>query len=58
MLISADGMATNAIEHKTGKSKTCMWRWQERFASAGANGLLRGKTQLPSIAPLPPESAK
>jgi hypothetical protein len=30
--------------HRTGKSKTAVWRWQERFASEGVDGLLRDKT--------------
>ncbi len=25
---------------ETGKSKTCVWRWQERFAAEGVDGLL------------------
>jgi hypothetical protein len=25
----------------TGKSKTCVWRWQERFANEGVDGLLQ-----------------
>ena len=24
---------------RTGKSKTCVWRWQERFIEEGFNGL-------------------
>ena len=38
----------------TGKSKTCVWRWQERFMAAGVDGLLRDKTRPPGIAPLKP----
>ena len=30
---------------ETGKSKTCVWRWQERFAAEGVAGLLRDKTR-------------
>jgi hypothetical protein len=26
---------------ETGKSKTCVWRWQERFASEGVKVSLR-----------------
>jgi transposase len=33
----------------TGKSKTCVWRWQERFMSEGVAGLLREKTRPPGI---------
>ncbi len=31
VLLSADGVGTNEIMRQTGKSKTCVWRWQERF---------------------------
>ena len=31
VLLSADGVGTNAIMRQTGTSKTCVWRWQERF---------------------------
>ncbi|OAP41629.1 hypothetical protein ATB98_21340 [Sinorhizobium saheli] len=37
---------------QTGKSKTCVWRWQERFATEGFEGLLRDKTRPSRIAPL------
>jgi len=30
---------------RTGKSKTCVWRWQERFMQEGYDGLLRDKTR-------------
>ena len=33
ILLSADGLGTAAIMRRTGKSKTCVWRWQERFMS-------------------------
>ncbi len=50
VLLSAEGVGTNAIMRETGKSKTCVWRWQERFASEGVKGLLRDKTR-PSRVP-------
>jgi hypothetical protein len=31
VLLSADGVGTHEIMRRTGKSKTCVWRWQERF---------------------------
>ena len=40
---------TNEIMRRTGKSKTCVWRWQERFAAEGFAGLLRDKTRPPSV---------
>jgi transposase-like protein len=35
VLLSAAGLGTNEIMRRTGKSKTCVWRWQERFAQEG-----------------------
>jgi transposase len=37
---------------RTGKSKTCVWRWQERFMATGVDGLLRDKTRKAGRAPL------
>ena len=45
MLLSADGVGTNAIMRRTGKSKTCVWRWQARFMQEGVDGLLHDKTR-------------
>jgi transposase len=55
VLLSAGGLGTVEIMRRTGKSKTCVWRWQERFAEAGVAGLLRDKTRPPRIAPLAQE---
>src|SRR4249919_684139 len=52
VLFSADGLGTNEIMRRTGKSKTCVWRWQERFAEEGADGLLRDKTRPSRVKPL------
>jgi hypothetical protein len=52
--LSADGVGTNEITRWTGKSKTCIWRWQERFVQEGYDGLLRDKTwpsRIPSLVP-------
>jgi hypothetical protein len=40
VLLSADGVGTNEIMRRTGKSKTCVWRWQERFMQAGYGQVL------------------
>jgi transposase len=53
ILATADGLGTSAIQRKTGKSKPCVWRWQERFASEGVDGLVRDKTRPPGKKPLP-----
>ena len=54
ILLTARGAGTLAIMAATGKSKTCVWRWQERFMEEGVDGLLRDKTRPPGIAPLEP----
>jgi transposase len=53
ILATADGLGTMAIMRKTGKSKPCVWRWQERFMHEGLDGLLRDKTRPPGTPPLP-----
>lgn len=58
VLLSADGLGTNEIMRRTGKSKTCVWRWQERFAQEGYDGLLRDKTRPSRIPPLGPAVAE
>ena len=52
VLLTADGLGTNEIMRRTGKSKPCVWRWQERFMTDGVDGLLRDKTRPPGKAPL------
>jgi transposase len=52
ILLSADGVGTMEIMRRTGKSKTCVWRWQERFMAEGVEGLLRDKTRASRIPPL------
>jgi transposase len=58
VLLSAESLGTNAIMRETGKSKTCVWRWQERFAAEGVDGLLRDKTRPSRIPKLDPSIAK
>ena len=58
ILLSADGAGTHEIMRRTGKSKTCVWRWQERFMGEGVDGLLRDKTRPPRIPPLGSEVAE
>ena len=52
VLLTADGLGTAAIMQGTGKSKSVVWRWQERFMQEGIDGLLRDKTRPPRILPL------
>jgi len=58
VLLSGDGIGTMEIMHCTGKSKTCVWRWQERFMLEGVDGLLRDKTRPSRIPPLGEEVAE
>ena len=53
VLATADGHGTNEIMRRTGKSKPCVWRWQERYVDEGVDGLLRDKTRPSRVAPLP-----
>ena len=55
VLATADGLGTAAIMRRTRKSKTAVWRWQERFAAEGVEGLVRDKTRPSRIAPFGPE---
>jgi len=52
VLATADGHGTNAIMRQIGKSKPCVWRWQERYVEEGVDGLLRDKTRPPGKKPL------
>jgi hypothetical protein len=45
VLLSADGVGTSEIMRQTGTSRTCVWRWQQRFMEDGVDGLLRDKTR-------------
>src|ERR1700730_11947355 len=53
VLMTADGIGTNKIMRRTGKSKVTVWRWQERFMAQGIDGLLRDKTRPSRIPRLP-----
>src|SRR5215468_10178618 len=57
VLATADGAGTNEIMRRTGKSKPCVWRWQERFVEEGVDGLMRDKTR-PSRIPALSEEVK
>lgn len=52
VLFSTDGAGTAATMAATGKSKTCVWRWQERFMAAGVP---REKTRPPGTPRTPDE---
>jgi transposase len=58
ILLTAAGVGTVEITRRVGKSKNCVWRWQERFMQEGIAGLLRDKTRPSRIPPLGPEVAE
>ncbi len=52
VLLSAGGHGMTEIMRLTGKAKTCVWRWQERFMATGVHGLLHDKNRPSRIPPL------
>ncbi len=58
VLLTADGRGTAEIMQATGKAKTVIWRWQDRFQEAGITGLWRDKTRPSRIPPLGAEVAE
>jgi transposase len=58
VLFTAEGLGTNEIMRRTGKAKTSIWRWQERFMEEGFDGLLRDKTRPSRIPRLGANVAK
>jgi transposase len=58
VLLTADGRGTAEVMRATGKAKTVIWRWQERFGEEGVAGLWRDKTRPSRILPLGPEVAE
>lgn len=48
VLLSAGGAGTNAIRRQTGKSKTFVWRWLERFATEGFEACCVTRRGLPA----------
>ena len=53
VLLSADRLRVLAVARQTGASRPAVWRWQQRFAERGVDGLLRDKTRKPGKKPLP-----
>jgi transposase len=45
VLASADRGSTQRVAQSVGVSRPTVWRWQQRFAEAGLEGLLRDKTR-------------
>jgi transposase len=52
VLLTAKTVGTLSIMRQVGCAKATVWRWQERFAAEGVDGLLRDKTRPPGRTPL------
>jgi transposase len=47
ILASAERLDVAEVARRAGLSRPAVWRWQQRFAEAGVDGLLRDKTRKP-----------
>ena len=56
VLASAGRHSPQQVAHSVGVSRPTVWRWQQRFAESGVEGLLRDKTRKPGTAPLAAET--
>src|SRR4051794_10744782 len=45
VLLNVGGNSTVEIMRQAGKSKAAVWCWQERFMTAGVDGMRRDKTR-------------
>jgi transposase len=52
VLASVQGQPVQRVAALVGVSRPMVWRWQQRFAEAGIEGLLRDKTRKPGKAPI------
>ena len=53
ILHSAERLEVAEVARRSGISRPAVWRWQQRFAEAGVDGLLRDKTRKPGKPPTP-----
>jgi transposase len=44
------------VAQSIGVSRPTVWRWQQRYAESGVEGLLRDKTRKPGKAPIAAET--
>ena len=53
ILHSAERLDVAVVARRAQISRPAVWRWQQRYAEAGVDGLLRDKTRKPGKAPIP-----
>ncbi len=56
ILASVGGGPVQPIAARVGVSRPMVWRWQQRFAEEGVEGLLRDKTRKPGKPPIAAET--
>src|SRR5262252_7615180 len=56
VLASADRYPAQWVAQHVGIARPTVWRWQQRFAELGVEGLLRDQTRKPGKAPIPAET--
>jgi transposase len=56
ILCSDERLPVLEVARRVGVSRPAVWRWQQRFAEEGVEGLLRDKTRPPGKAPVAPET--
>src|SRR5262249_46652811 len=56
VLASADRQSAQRVAHSVGVSRPTVWRWQQRFAESGVEGLLRDRTRKPGKPPIAAET--
>ena len=53
ILASAERLDVAEVARRVGISRPAVWRWQQRFAEVGVDGLLQDKTRKPGKPPTP-----
>src|SRR6185437_3233089 len=56
VLAAAERGPLQPVASRLGISRPMVWRWQQRFAEEGADGLLRDKTRKPGKPPISAET--
>jgi transposase len=56
VLASANGRPVQQVATEVDVSRPMVWRWHQRFAEDGPEGLLRDKTRRPGKPPIPAEA--
>jgi Homeodomain-like domain len=56
ILFSAQRLPVLTVARQAFVSRPAVWRWQQRYAEQGVDGLLRGKTRKPGKVAIPLET--